>query len=183
MAGSGTPAESNAGASAARGPGSLQAPPPPLTDSASSPHSSRTVRSRAGARQGGQRGPRPSLPGTAAREGTGAERAEPAAPRRPEEAREEAGYEPSSPLRLRYHSSRLRCRRYRRRHRRRYRHRPALTRRRPGTSATRDAPEAGWVASRGTRGPGWRGAADWRTILGVELRPGWAPCQKKGPGL
>jgi hypothetical protein len=168
MAGSGTPAESNAGASAARGPGSFQAPPPPLTDSASSPHSSRAVRGRAGARQGGQRGPRSSLPGQ--QQGREREPSEPG-PRRRVGPRKR-GRKPSSPLRLRYHRSRRRCRRCRLRSH--HRRRPALTRRRPGTSAARDAPEAGWVESRGTRGPGWRGAADWRTILGVGLRPGWA---------
>lgn len=109
-------------------------------------------------------------------EEAGAEQAGPAAPRRPEDALEEAGSEPSSPLRGRYHRSRLRLRLRCSRRRRRCRRRPALTRRRPGTSAARDAPEAGWVASRGSRGPGWRGVADWRTTMGVWLQPGLAPC-------
>lgn len=114
-------------------------------------------------------GPRPSQP--VQQQGRAREPSEPG-PRRPEEEREEARYEPSSPLRGRYH----RCRR---RHHRRLHGRPALTRRPPGTSAARDAPEAGWVASRGTQGPGWCGAADWRTILGggASARP------YKGPGL
>lgn len=120
-------------------------------------------------------GPRPSQPGQ--QQGREREPSEPGL-RHPEEAREEARYEPSSPLRGRYH-----CRRRRRRRHSRLRRRPALTRRPPGTSAARDAPEAGWVASRGTQGPGWRGQPIGGLFWGVGLRPGWAPCPYKGPGL
>lgn len=154
-----------------RGPGTRQppqAPPPPLTDSASSPHSSRAVRGRAGARQGGQRGPRLRLLGR--RPGREQEPREPGPRRRvgPEEAREEEGSEPSSPLGGRYHH---RC------HRRCRRRRPALTRRRPGTSAARDAPEAGWATSRDTGGLGSLGTADWRMFRGRGFGPGWAAGQ------
>lgn len=144
---------------ARRGPGGLPAqPPPPLTDSASSLHSSRAVRGRAGARAG--RPARASASASAqaaAGEGAGAERAGAAAPDRPKVSREGAGSEPSSSLRVRCH----------RRRRRRLRRRPALTRRRaPATSAARDVPEAGLASSRDSRGLGPGRAADWRAAVG-----------------
>lgn len=141
-------------------PGGLPAqPPPPLTDSASSLHSSRAVRGRAGVRAG--RPARASASASAqaaAGEGAGAERAGAAAPDRPKVSREGAGSEPSSSLRVRCH---------RHRHHHRLRRRPALTRRRaPATSAARDVPEAGLALSRDSRGLGPGRAADWRAAVG-----------------
>lgn len=160
--GSGPERDTSAGASRAarRGPGGLQAPPPPppppsLTDSASSPHSSRAVRSRAGARAG--RPARASATASAqAAPGREQERSELRPQRRvgPEVARGGCRSEPSSPLGVRSH--RRRCHR-----------RPALTRRRSSaTSADSDAPEAGLGASRDSRGLGPDRAADWRAAPG-----------------
>lgn len=99
--GSGPQRDTSAGASRAarRDPGGLQAPPPPppLTDSASSPHSSRTVRGQAGARA--ERPARASASASAqaaAGEEAGGERAGAAAPGRAEVAREVAGPSPQA---------------------------------------------------------------------------------------
>lgn len=165
--GSGPERDTSAGASRAarRGPGGLQAPPPPpppppsLTDSASSPHSSR---GRPEPNRGTSRAASPGLchryqlrlrPGSA-REGAGAERAEAAAPGRTRGRAGGCRSEPSSPLGVRSH--RRRCHR-----------RPALTRRRSSaTSADSDAPEAGLSPSRDSRGLGPDRTADWRAALG-----------------
>lgn len=107
----------------------------------------------------------------AAGEGAGAKRAGPAAPRPPEETRGRSRVRALKPARgpLPLPLSLPHRRRHSRRRRRR---RPALTRRRPGTSAARDAPEAGWASSRDVRGPGSRGPADWRTALEAGLQSG-----------
>lgn len=159
-----------AGASraAGRGPGGLQAPPPPLTDSASSPHSSRAVRGRAGARAG--RPARASASAQAAAgEGADVGRAGTAAPGRPEVAREGAGSAPSSPLRVRCHRLRLHLRR----------RRPALTRRGarrrqpPAThrkrARSRHVTHEGWARTAPPiGGPPWKAGlgGGWRWLAG-----------------
>lgn len=164
--GSGPEGDTTAGASRAarQGPGGLQAPPPPppLTDSASSPHSSRAVR-------GSTRAASPGLchhlrPGSC----RGRTRNGESWGRSAASARGRAGGgrpEPSSPLRVRSHCHHLRRRRRRRRHcRRRRRCRPALTRRR---SRRRQLPATRrkWACSSHVTlgvGPGPRGRLEGR---------------------